>query len=91
VSPQSFACEKWVIVCERRDRSLKLFWRMHKSMNGGVNNICVRDFQSSDLSWKKTDEDKSNALLSHYLAQSDQKDKMRRIAANEAIDRHCIK
>jgi hypothetical protein len=63
---------------------------MHKSMNGVVNNICVRDYKSSDLSWKKTVTDTGNALLSHYLEQTDQKDKMRRIAAKEANDRYCV-
>jgi hypothetical protein len=77
--------EKLAMVCERirKDRSLKLFWRMHKSINGVVNTICVRDFRSSDLSWKKTDDDKGNALLSHYLEQSSQKDKMRRISVSQ--------
>jgi hypothetical protein len=82
--------KKWAMFCERiiKDRSLKLFWRVHKRyVHGVVINICVRNFESSDLSWKKTDEDMGNALLSHYLERSDQKDKMRRTAAKDAIDR----
>ena len=71
------------------DKSLNLFWRLHRSMNGTVKNRCVPDFQSVDLTWQRTDENKGRALFAHYLEQSDQKDMLGRNTVKESIAAKC--
>uniref|UniRef100_A0A0B7BRE8 Uncharacterized protein n=3 Tax=Arion vulgaris TaxID=1028688 RepID=A0A0B7BRE8_9EUPU len=83
--------EKWAEFCQRvgNNKSLNLFWRLHRSMNGTVKNRCVIDFQSLDLTWQRTDENKGRALFAHYLEQSDQKDIVGRNTARQSIAAKC--
>jgi len=82
--------EKWAEFCERvsKDKSLKLFWRLHNSMNGVRQRRCIPDFQTADFAWQRSDEDKGKALLAHYLEQIGRKDTVVRnvnFAASQGI------
>lgn len=39
---------------------------LHSNMNGAVNNKHIPDFQSADLTWQKTDENKGRDFLTQY-------------------------
>ena len=61
---------KWDEFCCRvaTEKSLKLFWRLHKTMNGPAKFKGIANFQSADMTWQKNDEDKGKAFLAHFLA-----------------------
>ena len=79
--------EKWAEFCRQvsDDRSLKLFWRLHRSMNGGVKSRCIPDFQSNDSIWQRTDECKGRTLFAHYLTQNDHTNMQSRVAAKDLV------
>lgn len=53
-------------------------------MNGKVSKICILDFQSVDLTWQMSDENKGRAIFNHFLEQCNQRD-TRQCAARTII------
>lgn len=54
-----------------------------------VKTRCVLNFQSVDLNWQETDENKGKALLAYYLEKSNQKDLTGHNTARTVISEMC--
>jgi ribonuclease HI len=63
--------DQWSTFCNKvaAERSLALFWRCHRAMNGPRKDKRMCDFQRADLTWCRSDEEKGTAFLCNFLSQ----------------------